>query len=186
MPQFNLNDYETVEERIKRFYKDNPDGRILTDNITTLQDRQVGTWVTKSYVYLTADDQAKGLPKATGLAFEIDSSKGPQATSALEVCETSSIGRALANANYSGNKRASRTEMEKVARGKTPVAPAKDWLAMAGAMEGDLDGLRLLYSEAKTANAPKDTLDRIAEIANGSSGAEHPDSKLDRNTGVLE
>lgn len=166
MPQFNLSDYETVEERIKRFYKDNPDGRILTDNITTLQDRQVGTWVTKSYVYLTADDQAKGLPKATGLAFEIDSSKGPQATSALEVCETSSIGRALANANYSGNKRASRTEMEKVARGQTPVAPAKDWLVMAQSMVGDIDGLRLLYSEAKTANAPKETLEQIAAIAN--------------------
>jgi hypothetical protein len=184
LANFSLADYETVEERIKRFYKDNPDGRILTDNITTLQDRQVGTWVTKSYVYLTADDQAKGLPKATGLAFEIDSSKGPQATSALEVCETSSIGRALANANYSGNKRASRTEMEKVARGKTPVAPARDWLVMAQSMGDDIDGLRLLYSEAKTANAPKDTLDRIAEIANGSSGTEHPDSKLDRNPGV--
>ena len=186
MPQFNLSDYETVEERIKRFYKDNPDGRILTDNITTLQDRQVGTWVTKSYVYLTADDQAKGLPKATGLAFEIDSSKGPQATSALEVCETSSIGRALANANYSGNKRASRTEMEKVARGKTPVAPAKDWLVMAGSMEGDIDGLRLLYSEAKTANAPKETLDRIAEIANESSGNARPRGLDYGGTGVLE
>jgi len=41
MAGFNLQDYETVEERIRRFYKDNPDGRILTDNITTLQDRQV-------------------------------------------------------------------------------------------------------------------------------------------------
>jgi hypothetical protein len=184
MPQFNLQDYETVEERIKRWYKDNPEGRIVTDNITTLQDRQVGTWVTKSYVYLNADDQARGLPKATGLAFEIDSSKGPQATSALEVCETSSIGRALANANYSGNKRASRTEMEKVARGKTPVAPLKDWLVMAQSMGDDLDGLRLLYSEAKTANAPKETLDRIAEIANGSSGNEHSDSKPAGSSGV--
>jgi hypothetical protein len=92
----------------------------------------------------------------------------------------------LRRVERSGNKRTSRQEMEKVARGKTPVAPTKDWLAMAGAMEGDLDGLRLLYSEAKTANAPKDTLDRIAQIANEPSGAEHSDSKLDRNTGVLE
>jgi hypothetical protein len=186
MAHFNLGDYETVEERIKRWYKDNPEGRIVTDNITTLQDRQVGTWVTKSYVYLNADDQAKGLPKATGLAFEIDSSKGPQATSALEVCETSSIGRALANANYSGNKRASRTEMEKVARGQTPVAPLKDWLIMAQSMGDDIDGLRLLYSEAKTANAPKETLDRIAEIANGSSGAKGTNGLDYGGTGVLE
>jgi hypothetical protein len=167
MAQFNLNDYETVEQRIKRFYKDNPNGRIITDNITTVQDRQVGTWVTKSYVYLTAEDQEKNLPKATGLAFEVDSAKGPQATSALEVCETSSIGRALANANYSGNKRASREEMEKVARDARPKPTSKDWLAMAEALGNDLDGLRLLYSQAKTGGATEATLDKIKEIANG-------------------
>jgi hypothetical protein len=70
MAQFNLNDYETVEQRIKRFYKDYSEGRIVTDNITTPQDRQVGTWVTKSYVYLTSEDQEKNLPKATGLSFQ--------------------------------------------------------------------------------------------------------------------
>jgi hypothetical protein len=170
MAGFNLQDYETVEERIRRFYKDNPDGRIITDNITTLQDRQVGTWVTRSWVYLTAEDQEKGLPKASGLAFEVDSNKGPQATSALEVCETSSIGRALANGGYSGNKRASRTEMEKVQRGQQPRATAKDWLAMSTELGNDLDGLRLLYSEAKTGGADSATLDKIKAIANGLSG----------------
>jgi hypothetical protein len=199
MAQFNLNDYETVEERIKRFYKDNPDGRIVTDNLTSLQDRQVATWVVKAEIWLpswTLPQEAGGwieLPhrtgwflKASGLAFEVDGQGMANKTSALENAETSAIGRALANAGYSGNKRTSRTEMEKVARGKTPVAPLRDWLVMAESMGDDLDGLRLLYSEAKTANAPKDTLDRIAEIANESSGAEHPDSKSDRNTGVLK
>ena len=164
MPQFNLNDYETVEERIKRFYKDNKTGRIITENITTLQDRQVSTWVVKASVYL--DDQTDK-PKATGLAFEVDGQGMANKTSALENAETSAIGRALANAGYSGNKRTSRQEMEKVAKGQTPVAPAKDWLIMAESMLGDLDGLRLLYSEAKTANAPKETLEKIAAIANG-------------------
>jgi hypothetical protein len=172
MPQFNLNDYEPVEQRVKRFYKDHKDGRIITDNITTAQDRQVGTWVTKSYIYLTAEDQEKGLPKATGLAFEVDSAKGPQATSALEVCETSSIGRALANANYSGNKRASREEMEKVARDARPKATAKDWLAMTEALGNDIEGLRLLYSQAKTGGATDDTLDKIKAIANGLTSKE--------------
>jgi hypothetical protein len=172
MAGFNLQDYETVEERIRRFYKDNPDGRIITDNITTLQDRQVGTWVTRSWVYLTAEDQEKGLPKASGLAFEIDSNKGPQATSALEVCETSSIGRALANANYSGNKRASRTEMEKVQRGATPRATSKDWIAMATDLGNDIEGLRLLYSQAKTAQAAPATLAKIQELAVGPTSTE--------------
>jgi hypothetical protein len=176
MPQFSLQDYETVEERIRRFYKDNSDGRIITDNLTTLQDRQVGMWVTRSLVYLNASDQEKGLPKASGLAFEIDSQKGPQATSGLEVCETSSIGRALANAGYSGNRRASRTEMEKVARGNTPKPTIKDWSAMADALGNDIEGLRLLYSEAKTGGATTATLDKIKAIANGLASKKDTDS----------
>jgi hypothetical protein len=174
MASFNLQDYETVEERIKRFYKDNPDGRIITENITTLNDRSVGIWVTKSHIYLNAKDQEKGLAKATGLAFEVDSNKGPQATSGLEVCETSSIGRGLANAGYSGNKRASREEMAKVARDNKPKATAKDWLVMAQSLGTDIEGLRLLYSEAKTGGATAATLDKIKEIANGLSGNENP------------
>jgi hypothetical protein len=170
MAQFNLSDYETVEERIRRFYKDNPDGRIITENQTTLQDRQVGTWVVYAAVYLTNDREA--LARATGLAFEVDGQGMANKTSALENAETSAIGRALANAGYSGNKRASREEMAKVARDKKPSATAKDWLAMAKELGNDLDGLRLLYSEAKTGGADTATLDKIKEIANGLSGTE--------------
>jgi hypothetical protein len=163
MPQFNLNDYETVEERIKRFYKDNPDGRIITKNLTTPQDRQVSTWVTKSYVYLNAEDQKNKIPKATGLAFEVDSNKGPTATSGLEVCETSSIGRSLANAGYSGNKRASRTEMEKVARG--PISRTRNWVAEIEKLE-TIETARQLYNEARTQKAPNHVLENIkAKVA---------------------
>jgi hypothetical protein len=49
-------------------------------------------------------------------------------TSALENCETSAIGRALANMGLSGDQRASREEMAKVQRG---VAPTKDWITEA-------------------------------------------------------
>jgi len=168
MAQFNLNDYETVEQRIKRFYKDNPDGRIITENQTTLQDRQVSTWVVMASVYLNNETDK---PKATGLAFEVDGQGMANKTSALENAETSAIGRALANAGYSGNKRASREEMAKVARDKKPNATARDWFAMASELGNDLDGLRLLYSEAKTGGADIATLDKIKEIANGLSGS---------------
>ena len=168
MANFNLNDYETVEERIRRFYKDNEGGRIITQNITTLQDRQVGTWVVQAFVYLY---EAAEQPKATGLAFEVDGQGMANKTSALENAETSAIGRALANAGYSGNKRATREEMAKVARDKKPNATAKDWLAMAAELGNDLDGLRLLYSEAKTVGADPATLDKIKDIANGLSGS---------------
>lgn len=120
MAQFNLNDYETVEQRIARFYLDNPDGRIITSNLTTLQDRQVSTWVVEATVYLSFLDQVNYAPKATGLAFEVDGGGMANKTSALENCETSAIGRALANAGYSGNKRTTHEEMAKVERGVTP------------------------------------------------------------------
>ena len=169
MAQFNLADYETVEERIRRFYKDNKTGRIITDNITTLQDRQVSTWVVKASVYL--DDQTDK-PKATGLAFEVDGQGMANKTSALENAETSAIGRALANAGYSGNKRTSRQEMEKVARGATPKATSKDWIAMATDLGNDIEGLRLLYSQAKTANAAPATLAKRQELAVGPTSTE--------------
>lgn len=172
MAHFNLNDYETVEERIRRFYKDHPNGRIITENLTTLQDRQVSTWVVKALVY-TDDDL---YPKATGLAFEVDGQGMANKTSALENAETSAIGRALANAGYSGNKRTSREEMEKVERGVTPKASAKDWLQMAEDLKGDIEGLRLLYSNAKTAKAPDSVLAKIKDIANDSAGPEDTNS----------
>ena len=167
MAQFNLQDYETVAERITRFYKDNPDARIITRNITTVQDRQISTWVVQAYVYLTSADQEKNLAKATGLAFEIDGAGIPQKTSALEVCETSAIGRALANAGYSGDKRATREEMSKV---KRDVAPVRNWQAALDNIN-DIDGLRFLYLEAKQGKASTAILEAIKGKADGISGA---------------
>ena len=175
MAQFNLNDYETVEQRIKRFYKDNPDGRIITENQTTLQDRQVNTWVVMASVYLNNETDK---PKATGLAFEVDGVGMANKTSALENAETSAIGRALANAGYSGNKRASREEMAKVARETKPSATSKDWLAMATELGNDIEGLRLLYSQAKTANATAATLNKIQELATANGQTSEQDTPM--------
>ena len=124
MAMFKLEDYETVEERIRRFYDDNPDGRIVAYELTNKHDRAKGYWVVRAQVFLDHEDQHTNNPKATGLAFEVEGTSGANKTSALENAETSAIGRALANAGYSGNKRASREEMEKVARG--PVAKAEE------------------------------------------------------------
>jgi hypothetical protein len=161
MARFSLADYETVEERIKRFYKDWPDGRILTENETIPEYRAEKIWVVRALVFLNGEDVERACPKASGLAYEVDSASGPQAASALEVCETSAIGRALANAGYSGNKRASREEMEKVARHEEK-AKQRDWLHDAQ-QATDPDQVRVLWGEASKAGAPQEVLDGIAE-----------------------
>jgi len=167
MAQFNLADYETVEQRIARFYKDYPNGRIITKNRTTPTDRSVSTWVVEAFIYLTDADQERRLPKATGFAFEIDGAGMANKTSALENAETSAIGRALANAGYSGNKRTSREEMQKVARDVIPVAPARPWLLEAESLAkaGDIVTLRSLYSDAVRLKVSAPILEKIKEIA---------------------
>jgi len=156
MPKFNLADYETVEERIKKFYAEHPDGRIVTEIVTEWGEQsKPRTWIFKALVYLTAGDQAAGLPKATGYASEIDGTGGANNGSAAENSETSAIGRALANMNLSGNKRSSREEMQKVNRIETT-----DWMAEVEAAN-DKDALRQLYTRARAQGASKEVLDVV-------------------------
>jgi hypothetical protein len=166
MAQFNLNDYETVEERHARAITEYPDLRCVIVNHTTPQDRAVGTWVVEARVYLNAEDQELELPKATEWAFEVDGVGMANKTSALENACTSALGRSLRWA-LGGSKGPTKQEMEKVARGQTPKLPSRDWLAEAGelAKNKDLDALRLLYSEAKTAKASAEILDWIKMTA---------------------
>jgi hypothetical protein len=107
---FNLEDYETVEERLIKYWKDHPDGQIHTEVVEATPSR----FIVKALIYRTEADVR---PWTTGLAEETVQGRGVNATSALENCETSAIGRALANAGYATKgKRASREEMGKVAK----------------------------------------------------------------------
>lgn len=158
---FNLNDYETVEERLKRFWAmpEHADARIVTVNHTTTADRSVSTWIVEARIYLNAADQRDELPKATGWAFEVDGVGMTQKTAALETAETSAIGRALANMNLSGNKRTSREEMAKAERGVTPQPPS-DWLTQIAKLSSKLEA-RQLYNEARTRKVGADILEAI-------------------------
>lgn len=164
MAKFNLDEYETVETRLKKFWEANPFGRVLSDVIHQ-DDRR---FIVKAYIYTDRDDQR---PVASGLAEEIvGASASPvNKTSALENAETSAIGRALANYIYSGNKRPSREEMEKVERyekeARKPVKPARvytelelsDVLTILPIAENSksVDELRAIWKEYQT----KDLLD---------------------------
>lgn len=165
MASFDLNSYETVDQRLARLHADPrfADVRIVTLNHTSALDRQVSTWVVECRIYLNREDQAQDLPIATGWAFEVDGQGMANKTSALENAETSSRGRAMQALAMSGSKSGpSREEMQKVARAVTP-APVKDWVAIAKNMawESDVTGLRKLYAEAVAAQAPADVLEKV-------------------------
>jgi hypothetical protein len=167
MANFDLNSYETVDERLARLHADPrfADVRVVTINHTTPTDRAAKTWVVECRIYLNRADQLDDLPIATGWAFEIDGSGMANKTSALENCESSSRGRAMQALAMSGSKKGpSRQEMEKVARDQTPIG--RDWVAES-AVADSKDKLRALWAEARANGASETVLKKIQEIADG-------------------
>ncbi len=118
---FDLSNYETVEDRLARFWVDHPTGRIETAMMSYDGD----SCIFRAEVYF---DASQATPTATGYAEEVKGSSPVNRTSFVENCETSAIGRALANCDYATHgKRPSRQEMAKVQRaGAGNLAPGSD------------------------------------------------------------
>ena len=148
---FNLADYEPVEVRLEKFIKDYPDFRISTE----LEVVEASRYIVKAYLFKTGQDS---IAWATGYAEETVSTRGVNQTSALENCETSAIGRALANAGYAPKgKRPSREEMSKVAPNHPALKVVKQEIQPApqDIKEGDTDYWTTpIGSTVKTTNAP--------------------------------
>ena len=164
MAKFNLDDYELVEDRLKKFWADYPEGRVDTSIVHITDD---GTCVTiKAEVY---KDELSVLPTSTGIARETKGDGFANTTSWMENCETSAIGRALANWKYQGSKnRPSREEMMKVK--KNSVTPTTD------KKEKDL-----AQEDGKKAMPPSSTspIEKIKEAGFGDpKGAKHPNGAL--------
>jgi hypothetical protein len=107
---FNLADYQPVEERNAQFWAKYPEGRLLTEMV--FDDGQ--RCVFRCEAYKNSEDAR---PAATGHAEEHVTTRGVNSTSALENCETSAEGRALARLGFAPKgARPSREEMEKAQR----------------------------------------------------------------------
>jgi pyruvate/2-oxoglutarate dehydrogenase complex dihydrolipoamide acyltransferase (E2) component len=120
--RFNPDEYITVHERIEKFYAKFPQGRILTSIVE--HNEETGFILMRAEVYREPDET---LPAATGHAYELRSAGHVQAGSYVEVCETSSVGRALALLGF--EVRRGVTSREEVVRGarkqQAAAAPAQ-------------------------------------------------------------
>jgi hypothetical protein len=119
---FDLEAYEPVALRLDRWLKLHPNGIVKTQLLS-----QPGADICVFCAELWLDGQCV----STGHAEEVRNSNMINKTSSMEVCETSAIGRALANAGMAGSdmtKRPSREEMAKsqreaAGRGYLPAQP---------------------------------------------------------------
>jgi len=167
---FNLEDYETVEERLIKYWKEHPDGQIHTKIIEATASR----FIVEASIYRT---EADARPWTTGLAEETVQGRGVNATSALENCETSAIGRALANAGYATKgKRASREEMKKVAAKEAVVTQIAEVKAkMAQTAEQYVPVAKADDPWTQWEAAPVQTLETAVETVKAVLGGTQPD-----------
>jgi hypothetical protein len=118
---FDLSQYETVEERLEKWWKENEDGSIQTE-LVNRPNANPDEFVFVARLYRTTAD---AVPVATGWASEIRTGSSFNKF-ACELAESSAIGRALANYIYSKKgARPSRTEMERVANYSPPGTRAR-------------------------------------------------------------
>ena len=94
-------DYKTVAERLTEFHKEHKENRSIITEIIQFKDNVV---VVKAVVKLGED-------VFCGHAYEDIGSSKINETSALENCETSAIGRALASSGYAGSEFCSADEL---------------------------------------------------------------------------
>jgi hypothetical protein len=169
--RFNLDEYQTVQERIDLFRTRFPEGRFEIQMVH-MTEQQV---VMKASVYTVFDSD---YPTCQDFAEETLGSSPVNKTSFVENCATSALGRAISQlgGEFSpSNKKPSREEMQKVAR------LSKDWLGEADKLTSK-DALRMLWAEASAARVSEDILNQIKERG---ANVESNRSERDGDSGSL-
>jgi len=158
---FNLDDYEPVALRLDRWLEQHPNGRTITHMVSV-----PGADVCVIRAELWLEDVCI----ATGYAEEVRGAGNVNRTSHVENCETSAVGRALANAGMAGtdvNKRPSREEMAKVQR-QAPAPKPQGTMASAngitvkGIQHGDLPDWLVLEAFQAGVTQVWDNRDKVA------------------------
>jgi hypothetical protein len=171
--RFNLNDYVTVDERIDRFWADYPNGAIRTEMVYANNDGSSVAIIARIH------KDACGPVIATGIAQELQGGANANKSSWWENCETSAIGRALANMGMSISKqRPSREEMAKVQRYEDDAldnfdprrpqdrprpAPAPPAAPVANGSRPDPDQVIAILGEMDDAREPWHEIKRYAD-----------------------
>lgn len=176
MPQFNLEDYDTVEDRLKKFWAEYPEGRLDTSIVHTYNN---GGVIIKATFWANGGTED---PVTTGIAEEHPQKRHDYDVNEncwVENCETSAIGRALANWKYSGDKRPSREEMQKAqggaegnAQGTPASAPTESGASGSPSRSGsrrptNFNGMLFYrakeYAEANGLENPRGYSDKLAQ-----------------------
>jgi hypothetical protein len=151
-----MQNYEPVEERIKKFWAKHPEGRIHTE-IVLINEQEI---VIKASIFTNREDTR---PASIDFAQETRGSSNINKQSFVENCSTSAIGRGLATLGFAPKgARPSREEMEKV----TPIiAPKRNFVneAEVAFMTQELKDLQEIYKQAKAAKLPEENLKLIEE-----------------------
>jgi hypothetical protein len=129
-------EYMTVALRVQNFREVHPDWSIVTQIVHRDENEVV-------MVAAILDEQNRMI--ATGHAEEKRKASQINSTSALENCETSAIGRALAGAGFGGSEFASANEVQNAIQQQNPgVDKAVAAIKEAGSMEA----LKIVYTSA--------------------------------------
>jgi hypothetical protein len=136
-------EYLTVAYRIKQFRVDHPDWQIHTDIVDMDDDRVV--------VRAEICDSAS-VTIASGHAEEKRSSSQINQTSALENCESSAVGRALAFAGYGGSEIASADEVQNAIYQQENKNPRVEKMTAAVNACGSLEDLKVVWGAMNEAD----------------------------------
>ncbi len=172
--------YATVAERVNEIHTDQKDKPLSVE--TELITYEGGLVVFKAMV--TTDSGT-----FTGHAYEIETASGINKTSALENCETSAVGRALAFAGYAGTEIASANEVEGAIKQQLALkkwtsgtfsarlAQIKKGFESAGIVNVFNDNLEANYGTQDPVEIVKNHLDKADEIIQGLTVAYKQEAK---------